>query len=404
MSFDIAELAGLSSETLVVNRKRSTDKLSPSPALKEALKLIEQQNKWLKASSHLRSLEALRETWEKLDQLAEYRKRFGQEHWRQSTVGTVSRLYETLQKQYSATSYAKQLYVASKRDLDAFESIRKTALATHLESLAAAGHATWFANSAIEKAMEQVRAVNLHINEAVHGLAIKNHRRSLHTIQVPVIDNMAAAALMQFWGREGITRQLNSLGIDFEALLVGWAADFDEEQAAQESEKHASDPASGLAVRRDGIDWLVNQRNSGFMSLLGLLLSIYQIAAMYLPALLPDKTSDSPHMAQLIDAQKKLAEQVEQLTQEIMKQIEKEDESLPERVVRERMAVIREKPKSSAAVVTKIFPNQVVTVLDEQGKWIRIRYYDFLKEEFYEGWALKKYFSRVGPRRVAQNR
>ena len=315
MSFDISELAGIANETRVINRKRLTEQLGPSPALKEALKVIEQQNQWLKASSHLRTIEELRATWEKMDPLAQYRKWFPQEDWRHSAVGTVSRLYETLQKQYSATSYAEQLYAASKRDLDAFESIRKTALATHLESLAAERNATWIANSAIEKAMEQVKAVNLHINEALHGSAIQNHLRSLQAIQVPVIDNVATATLMQFWGREGIARQLEHFGIDFEALLAGWATDFEGEEEAQESETDANAPAVGPAVRRDALSWLENQRISGLMGLLGLLLSIYQIAAMYMPALVPNNTSDSPQMAQMIDAQKKLAVQVEQLTQ-----------------------------------------------------------------------------------------
>lgn len=189
MSFDISELAGIASKTRGIDRKALVDRLGPSSALKEALKAIDQQNQWLKASSHLRTIEDLRETWEKMDPMAQYRKWLPQEDWRHSAMGTVSRLYETLQKQYSGTSYAELLHAASKRDLDSFESLRKTALATHLESLAAERNATWIANSAIEKAMEQVKAVNLHINEALHGSAIE---RSLRTALCPTPEDRPA--------------------------------------------------------------------------------------------------------------------------------------------------------------------------------------------------------------------
>ncbi len=66
-------------------------------------------------------------------------------------------------------------------------------------------------------------------------------------------------------------------------------------------------------------------------------------------------------------------------------------------VVRERVATIRADPRHGARVVAEVFPNQVVTLLEERGKWIRVEYYDWLAGEERDGWALKKYFARVEP-------
>ena len=66
-------------------------------------------------------------------------------------------------------------------------------------------------------------------------------------------------------------------------------------------------------------------------------------------------------------------------------------------VVRERVAVIRLKPEHGSRVIAEAFPNQVVTLLEERGKWIKVEYYDWIAHEERAGWALKKYFVRAEP-------
>jgi len=41
-------------------------------------------------------------------------------------------------------------------------------------------------------------------------------------------------------------------------------------------------------------------------------------------------------------------------------------------VVKERVTVVRVLPKNGSMVIAEIFPNQVVTMLDENGKWVKI--------------------------------
>lgn len=66
-------------------------------------------------------------------------------------------------------------------------------------------------------------------------------------------------------------------------------------------------------------------------------------------------------------------------------------------VARSRVARIRRDPRLGSTIVAEVFPNQVVAMLGERGKWIHVEYYDWLAEEKRRGWALKKYFVRVRP-------
>lgn len=65
-----------------------------------------------------------------------------------------------------------------------------------------------------------------------------------------------------------------------------------------------------------------------------------------------------------------------------------------EYVVKDRSTLIREEPKNGSKVIAQIFPNQVVTIIDNEGKWIEVTYYDWLKGEYMNGWVLKKYLQR----------
>jgi hypothetical protein len=66
-----------------------------------------------------------------------------------------------------------------------------------------------------------------------------------------------------------------------------------------------------------------------------------------------------------------------------------------EYVVKDRSALIREEPKNGSKVIAQIFPNQIVKIIDSEGKWIEVTYYDWIKSEYMNGWVLKKYLQRV---------
>jgi hypothetical protein len=66
-----------------------------------------------------------------------------------------------------------------------------------------------------------------------------------------------------------------------------------------------------------------------------------------------------------------------------------------EYIVKDRSALIREEPKNGSKVIAHIFPNQVVTIIDSEGKWIEVTYYDWAKRNYMNGWVLKKYLQRI---------
>ena len=76
--------------------------------------------------------------------------------------------------------------------------------------------------------------------------------------------------------------------------------------------------------------------------------------------------------------------------------IEKETKRANDRfVVLDRVTTVRSDPENRSLIMSKLFPREVVKPLAEQGKWIQIEYYDWLRQQYHSGWALKKYFKRV---------
>lgn len=64
-------------------------------------------------------------------------------------------------------------------------------------------------------------------------------------------------------------------------------------------------------------------------------------------------------------------------------------------VARARVALMRSAARSGSRIVAEVFPNQVVELVSERGKWIEVRYFDWLEQSEREGWVLKKYFTRI---------
>jgi Bacterial SH3 domain len=92
-----------------------------------------------------------------------------------------------------------------------------------------------------------------------------------------------------------------------------------------------------------------------------------------------------------------LKEQIEKLELVIvnLSQTQQKPFTSAEYVVKDRSALIREEPRNGSKVIAHIFPNQVVIIIDSEGKWIEVTYYDWAKRNYMNGWVLKKYLQRV---------
>ena len=83
-------------------------------------------------------------------------------------------------------------------------------------------------------------------------------------------------------------------------------------------------------------------------------------------------------MEQSSNEHNQLKKQIEKLELLIVNLSKKQQKPLTtaEYVVKDRSALIRETPNNGSKVIAHIFPNQVVTIIDSEGKWIEITYYD----------------------------
>lgn len=102
-------------------------------------------------------------------------------------------------------------------------------------------------------------------------------------------------------------------------------------------------------------------------------------------------------IAQSSEEHNELKEQIEQLELLIvnLSQTQQKPFTRTEYIVKDRSAFIRDEPKNGSKVIAHIFPNQVVTIIDSEGKWIEVTYYDWAKGNYMNGWMLKKYLQRI---------
>lgn len=204
------------------------------------------------------------------------------------------------------------------------------------------------------------------------------------SLRLPVIDYSAAAAVARIWGEEGLLRQVRALGVDRATIdeLIRRSA----EEAVGE-EDHAVAEASGIARPAPKplslMDWF-----SILSVLLAILVPIWQKI---------DSDATEAHLASEIkDAAARNVKRIEALARLIESMVERGAKGADQTfVARSRVALIRRRGESGSAVQAEVFPNQVVKVVSERGKWIQVEYFDWLAREEKVGWALKKYFVRV---------
>lgn len=123
--------------------------------------------------------------------------------------------------------------------------------------------------------------------------------------------------------------------------------------------------------------------------LLALLMFLYQeFSSNQMEERLTDKIDlNKEQLAQQINKVELLIQNIPQLKQTPFKNAEY--------VVKDRSALVRSAPRNGSKVIAQIFPNQVVTIIDNDGKWIEITYYDWLSSDYMNGWVLKKYLERI---------
>lgn len=209
---------------------------------------------------------------------------------------------------------------------------------------------------------------------------------SIGKLTLPVIDWSSAATLAQLLGKEGIASQLAALGISSDGSLieadteVSWPVDADQEK--------------GIGLSRKT------------MELLALISFIATFLIPYLQELSSNAwqaKTDAELAAhrQLLESQQKT---IETLSNLVVSALQKEAKRTEERfVVLERVATVRSKPESGAGLVSKLLPREVVQPIAEEGKWIEVQYYDWLRQGYHTGWVLKKYFKRVPANHRQQN-
>lgn len=190
--------------------------------------------------------------------------------------------------------------------------------------------------------------------------------------QLPVIDSAAASAIAAIWGQEGVERQLKSFGVEYHQLFD----DIEMTRAQSQSSSQFKIPPVDF--------W------TAFGILLAILMFIYQVR---------DSAQMESHLVSEIqlsrDEAKNGTRLIEQLLKALIESRQPSEEGETQFVVRSRVATIRNSPRTGSTAIAEIFPNQVVTLLDEDGKWIEVSYFDWLKQEVRTGWVLKKYLVRV---------
>ena len=190
--------------------------------------------------------------------------------------------------------------------------------------------------------------------------------------QLPIIDSAAASAIASIWGHEGIERQLKSFGVEYHQL-------FEDIEGGQ---KQSQNPQR---FKIPPVDFW-----TAFSILLAILMFVYQYR-------------DSAQMENRLVSEIQISRGevqngthiIEQLLLTLIESRQPNEEGETQFVVRSRVAKIRTAPRAGSTTIAEIFPNQVVTLLDNNGKWIEVSYFDWLKQEVSTGWVLKKYLVRV---------
>ena len=216
---------------------------------------------------------------------------------------------------------------------------------------------------------------------------------------VPVMDAASFAAIARSSGVEGLLAQLKSLGID-EAILRAVASTLANDEEDTGELLWASTDMEDKPSRQLTNAQLVRLWNIVFV-LYSVLFPLYtwwdsnQAEARITGEI---KAAEARTLTEMHASERRTSKKLDAMAKLMERLVEiAEQEVFAEKtfVVRERVATILREPRHGAGAVAEIFPNQVVTLIEERGKWIKVEYYDWLAREERTGWTLKKYFARA---------
>lgn len=316
-----------------------------------------------------------------LDPIAGIHKHFAADEQLKSLIGQAA-------KSFALSEQFADVFKQERLDTSAWDAIGKSALASINQAksfLAASGvenHIAQLAKS-FNDANKQW-AIPKELTENISSL--KALQDSIGTLTLPVIDWSSAATLAHLLGKEGIASQLAALGISADGSLI--------EMDAEVLGPAGADQEKGIGLSRKTMELMT------LISFIAtFLIPYFQELSSNVWQAKTDEQLEAHH--QLLETQQKT---IGTLSNLIVSALQKEAERADKRfVVLERVATVRSRPESGSALVSKLLPREVVQPIAEKGKWIEVRYYDWLRQGYHTGWALKKYFKRVPANHRQQN-
>lgn len=192
----------------------------------------------------------------------------------------------------------------------------------------------------------------------------------LRKLTLPAIDWNSAATLAKLLGQEGIDSQLAHIGVAPDGTL---------KEPEGDSEKG-----------------ILSRNQADLLTLLAFLLTVLIFAYQEYNDWAQEAKTEA-FQKQALEKLDQQAQQIRSLEVLVMKLAEAPKLAVEYFMVRERPATVRSEPQSGSSVEGMLLPNEVVRLLDKQGKWIEVEYYHWLHEEYRTGWVLKKYLQRVPP-------
>lgn len=198
--------------------------------------------------------------------------------------------------------------------------------------------------------------------------------------RLPAFDPIATAALVDIWGSGDLQVRIRLVSEELQRSLQ-------EEEPAERANVPGGATTAGAKPLFWGLDfWTI------FNIVLALTMLAYQEwSSSQMEARLSGKIENGDAAIQ-----KQIAG-LQTLLVQAMSAKQPWEMGQTQFVARARVARIRRDPTPGSPIVAEVFPNQVVAMLSERGKWIHVEYYDWFAEEKRQGWALKKYFVRVRP-------
>lgn len=234
--------------------------------------------------------------------------------------------------------------------------------------------------SGIEKAL--ANSIGNIASQYAGLLNVKDRMREM-VEGMSTFDLATTASLARYHGIDGLARQMAALGLEPSEYL------------------NDEDDSPG----QDGADALTVEPGHSTLSATSLDVVrqiLINIVAAYIWAIFIASSLPNPDL----DAQNKKLAKVESLIEKLPQLIESQVEAIIRRqlfavetlfVVKERTARLHISPKAGSGVLTLAFPNQKLKLLEENGRWIRVEFYDYLAQRTREGWVLKKYCNRIPP-------